>query len=45
VATLVVSKWCGELDTAQLDKELAQGAIPQQTTPIATAATVEVQHG
>ncbi|KOO57059.1 C4-dicarboxylate transporter [Rheinheimera sp. KL1] len=45
VATLVVSKWCGELDTAQLDKELAQGAIPQQTTPTATAATVEVQHG
>lgn len=45
VATLVVSKWCGELDTAQLDKELAQGAIPQQTTPIATAATVDVQHG
>lgn len=45
VATLVVSKWCGELDTAQLDKELAQGATPQQTTPTATAATVEVQHG
>lgn len=45
VATLVVSKWCGELDTAQLDKELAQGATPQQTTPTATVATVEVQHG
>jgi len=45
VATLVVSKWCGELDTAQLDKELTQGATPQQTTPTATVATVEVQHG
>lgn len=45
VATLVVSKWCGELDTAQLDRELAQGVTPQQTTPTATAATVEVQHG
>jgi aerobic C4-dicarboxylate transport protein len=43
VATLVVSKWCGELDMQQLDKELAQGATPQQNpTPTTTA---EVQHG
>jgi len=50
VATLVVSKWCGELDTAQLDRELAQGATPAQHSPSATAAattaaTAEVQHG
>ncbi|MBU0912394.1 MAG: dicarboxylate/amino acid:cation symporter [Gammaproteobacteria bacterium] len=47
VATLVVSKWCGELDTAQLDRELAQGATPQQNTPsaVTTATTVEIQHG
>ncbi|WP_127022746.1 dicarboxylate/amino acid:cation symporter [Rheinheimera mangrovi] len=50
VATLVVSKWCGELDTAQLDRELAQGATPEQHSPSATAAattaaTAEVQHG
>jgi aerobic C4-dicarboxylate transport protein len=46
VATLVVSKWCGELDTTQLDKELAQGATPAQNTPLATpVATTEVQHG
>ncbi|MDF3127290.1 dicarboxylate/amino acid:cation symporter [Rheinheimera sp. 1928-s] len=43
VATLVVSKWCGELDMQQLDKELAQGATPQQTTQ--TVTTAEVQHG
>ncbi len=47
VATLVVSKWCGELDTAQLDRELAQGATPSQNSQSqnTTAATVEVQHG
>lgn len=51
VATLVVSKWCGELDTAQLDRELAQGATSSQNSPLqnkpaaTTAATVEVQHG
>ncbi|WP_233079424.1 dicarboxylate/amino acid:cation symporter [Rheinheimera soli] len=43
VATLVVSKWCGELDMQQLDKELAQGATPQQNTQ--TVTTAEVQHG
>lgn len=43
VATLVVSKWCGELDMQQLDKELAQGATPQQNTQ--TVPTAEVQHG
>ncbi|MBU1618605.1 MAG: dicarboxylate/amino acid:cation symporter [Gammaproteobacteria bacterium] len=43
VATLVVSKWCGELDIQQLDKELAQGATPQPDTVSVKAA--EVQHG
>lgn len=43
VATLVVSKWCGELDMQQLDKALAQGATPQQNTQ--TVPTAEVQHG
>lgn len=45
VATLVVSKWCGELDTAQLDRELAQGATTAETTTAANTATAEVQHG
>ncbi|MCA1931617.1 dicarboxylate/amino acid:cation symporter [Rheinheimera sp.] len=46
VATLVVSKWCGELDTAQLDKELAQGAsVVEKSATVATASTAEVQHG
>ncbi|EGM78055.1 Na+/H+ dicarboxylate symporter [Rheinheimera sp. A13L] len=43
VATLVVSKWCGELDMQQLDKELALGATPQTDTVSVKAA--EVQHG
>lgn len=43
VATLVVSKWCGELDMQQLDKELALGATPQPDTVLVKAA--EVQHG
>lgn len=45
VATLVVSKWCGELDMAQLDRELAQGATTAETTKAANSATAEVQHG
>ncbi|KKL01367.1 dicarboxylate/amino acid:cation symporter [Rheinheimera mesophila] len=45
VATLVVSKWCGELDMAQLDRELAQGATTAETTTAANSATAEVQHG
>jgi aerobic C4-dicarboxylate transport protein len=43
VATLVVSKWCGELDMQQLDKELALGATSQTDTVSIKAA--EVQHG
>ncbi|MDR7119818.1 dicarboxylate/amino acid:cation symporter [Rheinheimera soli] len=43
VATLVVSKWCGELDMQQLDKELALGATSQTDTVSVKAA--EVQHG
>jgi aerobic C4-dicarboxylate transport protein len=50
VATIVVSKWCGELDTATLDKELAQGATPagknaSATIAATTSAKAEVQHG
>ncbi len=45
VATLVVSKWCGELDTSQLDRELTQGATTAETTTAANTATAEVQHG
>lgn len=47
VATLVVSKWCGELDMVQLDKELALGAqqSASESSPQSTSATAEVQHG
>jgi aerobic C4-dicarboxylate transport protein len=40
VATLVVAKWCGELNTDTLNRELAQG-------PAATPAVIsntETQH-
>ena len=47
VATLVVSKWCGELDMVQLDKELSLGAqqSTSESSPQSTSATAEVQHG
>lgn len=47
VATLVVSKWCGELDMVQLDKELALAAqqSTSESSPQSTSATAEVQHG
>lgn len=41
VATLVVAKWCGELDQATLSRELAQGPQPVavEPAPVAPAAT------
>lgn len=41
VATLVVAKWCGDLDQATLSRELAQGPQPVavEPAPVAPAAT------
>ena len=42
VATLVVSKWCGDLDETQLQLELAKGSSPAAAAELQTA---EVRHG
>src|SRR5207248_2822300 len=35
VATVVVAKWCNELDTDQLQRSLAAGAPPEPTADLA----------
>jgi aerobic C4-dicarboxylate transport protein len=41
VATLVVAKWCNELDEDTLRQELASGAPAASAVPAAPAASVE----